>query len=131
MNRHLLIGSLVVLAAIAWGCSRGPDPVALKNRELEVKLSKMLADVTDMQAKLSDLDQRLAREQARTRAVEAERDQFAKQVKLRTEERDGATQQLDAVVKNLESMLGQAKAARAVITAESSLKLSTPFNAGW
>jgi septal ring factor EnvC (AmiA/AmiB activator) len=131
MNRNLLIGSFVVLAAIAWGCARGPDPLAQKNRDLEVKMSKMLADITDMQAKLSDLDQRLAREQARTKAIETERDALAKQVRLRTDERDGAQQQLDGVVKNLESLLGQAKAARAgLANADTTTKLGAAA-AGW
>ena len=65
-----------------------------------------------------DLDQRLAKEQARTRAVEVERDAVTTRLKSRTDERDAVQHQFDGLVKTLESALGQVKAARAVTTSD-------------
>lgn len=105
--------TIAVFAAFAWGCSRGPDSLAVTNKNLETKLIKMQSDLADLSSKVLDLDQRLAKEQARTRAVELERDAVTTRLKSRTDERDAVQQQFDGLVKTLESALGQVKAARA------------------
>lgn len=102
-----------VLAAFIWGCGRGPDTLAATNKNLESKIAKLQSDLNDVSARMLDLDQRLAKEQARTRTVEAERDAFAIRLKSRTDERDAVQTQFDGLVKTLESALGQVKAARA------------------
>ena len=87
----------------------------MTNKALETKLIKMQSDLAELNARVLDLDQRLAKEQARTRAVEMERDAFATKLKSRTDERDAVQGQFDGLVKTLESALGQVKAARANI----------------
>ncbi|MFO0937399.1 MAG: hypothetical protein U0798_12890 [Gemmataceae bacterium] len=87
--------------------------MAMTNKNLETKLSKIQADFAELNAKVIDLDQRLAKEQARTRSLEAERDAMANRLKSRTDERDQVQQQFDGLVKTLESALGTVKAARA------------------
>ena len=115
--------AVTVLAAFIWGCGRGPDSLVATNKNLEIKIAKMQADLTEMNARMLDLDQRLAKEQARTRLVEAERDAVATRLKSRTDERDAVQTQFDGLVKTLESALGQVKAARANTTTET---LSAP-----
>ena len=113
--------TIAVFAALTWGCGRGPDSLAVTNKALETKLIKMQSDLAELNARVLDLDQRLAKEQARTRAVEAERDAFAGKLKSRTDERDAVQGQFDGLVKTLESALGQVKAARANINTNEQL----------
>lgn len=114
MTRTTLgLSAVALLAAFTWGCGRGQDSLAVTNKNLESKIARMQSELADLSARVLELDQRLAKEQARTRAVEAERDAFATRLKSRTDERDALQGHFDGLVKTLESALGQAKAARA------------------
>lgn len=112
MKRTIPYLGILVLAVLLWGCARGPDPLVQKNKDLEVKISKMQADMSDLTSRFADLDQRFSKEQDRLKQIETERDLFARSLKARTDERDNASTQIDTIVKNLEQMLTQAKAAK-------------------
>ena len=117
------LSAIALVAAFSWGCGRNPAPLAATNKTLETKVAKLQADLADINARFVELDQRLAKEQARTRAVEVERDAIALRLKSRTDERDAVQLQFDGLVKTLESALGQVKAARAIPASE---QLPTP-----
>jgi predicted nuclease with TOPRIM domain len=117
------LSAIALVTAFSWGCGRVPDPLAAANKTLESKVAKLQSDLTEMNARFVELDQRLAKEQARTRAVEAERDAIALRLKSRTDERDAVQSQFDGLVKTLESALGHVKAARGIPASE---QLPTP-----
>jgi chromosome segregation ATPase len=121
MTRTALTLSVLAFAALTWGCARGPDSITQTNKSLESKLVKLQGDLAELNGKVLDLDQRLAKEQARTRAAEQERDALATRLKSRTDERDAVQVQFDGLVKTLESALGQAKAARATLGADATV----------
>jgi chromosome segregation ATPase len=129
MTRTALGLSVLAFAALTWGCARGPDSLSQTNKSLESKLIKLQGDLAELNGKVLDLDQRLAKEQARTRAAEQERDALATRLKSRTDERDAVQGQFDGLVKTLESALGQAKTARAALGADANVSAKAAVQA--
>jgi hypothetical protein len=125
----LALFSLLLLGA--WGCGRTPATADLQNKQLEARTAKLEADLTDATARLNESEQTIARDQARFRtaeraaeeklakelargkALERDRDELYAKLKQTLGQRDATQAQFDTLVRKLESVLGESKAAMA------------------
>jgi chromosome segregation ATPase len=109
----------------AWGCGRTPAAADLQKKQLEARTAKLEADLADATARLNEAEQTTARDQARFRAAEEkltkelargkalERDRDERYAKLKqtATQRDTSQAQFDTLVRKLETVLGETKAA--------------------
>jgi predicted nucleic acid-binding Zn-ribbon protein len=122
----------------AWGCGRGPATADLQKKQLETRTAKLETDLSETTARLNEAEQQIAREQARTRAaeraaeqkltaaegkftreqargaaLEREKDDLYGRLKATVGQRDATQAQLDSLVKKIEGVLVETRAAMA------------------
>lgn len=120
----------------AWGCGRGPATADLQKKQLESRVAKLEADLSDTVARLNEAEQQYAREQARGRAaerdaqiklskeqarghaIEKERDDLYGRLQQTTGQRDATQAQYETLVKKLEGVLTETKAAMSKLPAD-------------
>jgi predicted transcriptional regulator len=95
----------------AWGCGRTPAAADLQKKQLEARTAKLEADLADATARLNEAEQTIAREQARGRTLERDRDELYAKLKQTATQRDASQAHFDTLVRKLEGVLGETKAA--------------------
>jgi chromosome segregation ATPase len=97
----------------AWGCGRTPAAAELQKKQLEARTTKLEADLADATARLNEAEQNVAREQARGRALERDRDELLAKLRQTAGQRDATQAQFDTLIRKLEGVLGETRAAMA------------------